>query len=338
MKNPLFDHAQTGVLFYVCLKTVHHMAHYLPKRKILRISFVTYPVLCVAISLMLRKDTTVTLSVLDCLLAVNLLFCFYPMSFEKETASAVFALIAAALMFPGLALRFSLQFSVPACIVLCVYLFYRLSHPVSDFRSLFRVDILWQIVERGNGSILSVLAISLNLFRCAGIGWPLIPVSALLAGTQHYCAYTGHTVLLGREKEKTLKNAIKGDLRTSAAANPVSDPRAEALYSRVVEYMDTRKPYLQEDFNLSMFAKCLFTNRTYLSHVINCYSGRNFKQFVNYYRVKYSVDLIRKDPHLSVMELASMSGFHSVVTFNMAFRANMNDTPGAFSRCCPRDS
>ena len=135
-----------------------------------------------------------------------------------------------------------------------------------------------------------------------------------------------------------MKNAIKGDLRTSAAVNPVSDPRAEALYSRVVEYMDTRKPYLQEDFNLSMFAKCLFTNRTYLSHVINRYSGRNFKQFVNYYRVKYSVDLIRKDPHLSVMELASMSGFHSVVTFNMAFRANMNDTPGAFSRCCPRDS
>lgn len=104
------------------------------------------------------------------------------------------------------------------------------------------------------------------------------------------------------------------------------------MYARIVRYMEDRKPFLDDDFCIFDLAKSVYSNRTYISKVINYYSGRNFKQFVNYFRVKYSVELMKKDLRLSVMELATMSGFHSVVTYNLAFRLNMDDTPANYKK------
>lgn len=91
--------------------------------------------------------------------------------------------------------------------------------------------------------------------------------------------------------------------------------------------MENKKPFLDDEYSLSDMAASVYTNKSYLSKTINILSGRNFCQFVNYYRIMYAVELMKKDPHLRVAELAIMSGFHTVVTFNMAFKMNMNLTP-----------
>jgi len=145
-------------------------------------------------------------------------------------------------------------------------------------------------------------------------------------------ALSGRLPALKKEKENSVRDIIKGNLRSSPYVAMDVDSRMNSLYTRAVDYMESRKPFLDEDFSLAAMSTALFTNKSYLSRVINYYSGRNFKQFVNYYRIRYAVDMIRKDPRLSVMELATMSGFHSVVTFNVAFRLNMNDTPGSYCR------
>ena len=61
-------------------------------------------------------------------------------------------------------------------------------------------------------------------------------------------------------------------------------------------------------------------------------SGSNFCQFVNYYRVKYSKELMRGNPGKKMIEVALSSGFNSVVTFNMAFKLNENLTPSEWLR------
>ena len=96
--------------------------------------------------------------------------------------------------------------------------------------------------------------------------------------------------------------------------------------------METKKPYLQDDFVVDDLSRMTRTNRLYLSKSINFHSGRNFNQLVNYYRVKYAMDLIRKDPGLRMVEVAQMSGFHTVVSFNMAFKLNEHMTPSEFAR------
>ena len=102
------------------------------------------------------------------------------------------------------------------------------------------------------------------------------------------------------------------------------------LYDRCCRYMTEKKPYLVTSFNEGDLASALFTNKVYLSRTINHYSGRNFRQYVNYYRVMYSMELFRKNMGLKVGELAEMSGFHSSTTYTRAFRAVMKRTPSSW--------
>lgn len=106
--------------------------------------------------------------------------------------------------------------------------------------------------------------------------------------------------------------------------------RGYELFQRIVTYMEDKRPYLDEKLNLDMFSKAIFSNKVYVSKTINYYSGKNFRQFVNWYRIRYALDLMRKDPHLKMEEVSMMSGFHSTVSFNMAFRLFEAKTPTAW--------
>lgn len=105
------------------------------------------------------------------------------------------------------------------------------------------------------------------------------------------------------------------------------DARNRVLYSKITAYMTERKPYLDGDFTLDDLARKLQTGRNAVSRAISYCSGRNFKQFLNWYRVKYAQDLIRKDPRLKMSEVAQMSGFNTQPSFNLAFRINTSGTP-----------
>ena len=76
----------------------------------------------------------------------------------------------------------------------------------------------------------------------------------------------------------------------------------------------------------------LYTNKVYVSRAINDHTGKNFCQYVNYHRIMYSVSAFRENPHLRISELAEMSGFHTIVSYNMAFRLVMNDSPGEWCK------
>lgn len=110
------------------------------------------------------------------------------------------------------------------------------------------------------------------------------------------------------------------------------ESKMKMLFDRVEEYMEEKKPFLEEDFQMSDLAEAVFTNKAYLSKTINKVYGNNFCQYVNSYRVKYAVELMEKDDRVKVVELAMLAGFHSVVSFNMAFKLFMNTTPSEYQR------
>jgi AraC-like DNA-binding protein len=102
------------------------------------------------------------------------------------------------------------------------------------------------------------------------------------------------------------------------------------LYDRCCRYMADRKPFLVESFSLGDLASVLYTNKVYLSKTINYYSGKNFRSYINYYRVMYAMELFRKNKSLTVTELGSLAGFHSGTTFNQAFKAVMQESPSTW--------
>ena len=120
----------------------------------------------------------------------------------------------------------------------------------------------------------------------------------------------------------------KGNDTESQADGPAAVD--QFLYDRCCRYMAERKPFLVESFSLNDFANALFTNKVYLSKTINYYSGKNFRSFVNYYRVMYAMELFRRNKALTVSELGSLAGFHSSTTFNTAFKAVMKESPSTW--------
>lgn len=135
------------------------------------------------------------------------------------------------------------------------------------------------------------------------------------------------TMYMTSSHEEELKSLLRGSLRTREVADGVKDMKMKMLYKQVLDYFDDKKPFLDEDVSLDDISRSLYTNKAYLSKTVNVLSGQNFRQFVNYYRVEYAIELIRRDPYLKVEELAMMSGFHNPVSFNMAFRLFKGKTP-----------
>ncbi len=139
--------------------------------------------------------------------------------------------------------------------------------------------------------------------------------------------------LLGR------RHGIRERNRRPASPEEGSDTESQAdgpevvdqiLYDRCCRYMAERKPFLVESFTLNDLAAALFTNKVYLSKAINYYSGRNFRSYINYYRVMYAMEIFRNNKALTVSQLGSLAGFRSNTTFNTAFKSVMQESPSTW--------
>jgi len=163
--------------------------------------------------------------------------------------------------------------------------------------------------------------------------WVVLALAVALFAALAVRARTGRTLFLPASKESDIKAMIKGCLRPApiqAAHTTEEAARMTRLYERAVALMEKKRPFLDDGFGLDDLARELFTNRAYLSKSINILSGRNFRQFVNYYRIQYCVEILRQDPNLKLINVAMMSGFHTTASFNMAFKLNLGETPTQF--------
>ena len=140
--------------------------------------------------------------------------------------------------------------------------------------------------------------------------------------------------LLGRRRalRESERQTISPDKNGDDTASRENGPEMvdQFLYDRCCRYMADRKPFLVESFSLNDLAGALFTNRVYLSKTINYYSGKNFRNYINYYRVMYAMELFRRNKSLTVAELGSLAGFHSGTTFNQAFKAVLKESPSTW--------
>jgi len=103
--------------------------------------------------------------------------------------------------------------------------------------------------------------------------------------------------------------------------------KADELYERLIVYFEKEKPYLRADLKIREVAMYLYSNKTYLSRIINDKHNQNFNQFVNYYRIEETKRLFHSNLKLSIQDLSNMSGFGSMATFSIAFRYYLGYTP-----------
>lgn len=93
--------------------------------------------------------------------------------------------------------------------------------------------------------------------------------------------------------------------------------------------MQLEKPYRHADLSVSDLADMLGTRPHVLSRVINDHYHKNFRDFVNAYRVEEFISLanMQQYKHYTFLALAQEVGFNSKSTFNLAFKKLTQQNP-----------
>lgn len=138
-------------------------------------------------------------------------------------------------------------------------------------------------------------------------------------------AWKSRLLLLDEKKALFAKNILKETMRDIRAES--NGKRMTALFKDIEDYMSTEQPYLNSGMSLNDLAIPMMTNRTYVSQTINVMFGKNFRQYVNHYRVEHAKRLMKKSGGVRMQKLAMESGFNTVPAFNMAFRMCEGMTP-----------
>ncbi len=128
----------------------------------------------------------------------------------------------------------------------------------------------------------------------------------------------------------------QADEEEPAAAERSEDERRvdQQLGEQLKAYFVRERPYLREALTLVEVAAALRVARGQLSRVVNETQGKSFTEFVNDYRVKQAMALMR-DPaqtHLSVDGIALEVGFRSRSVFFAAFKKRTEQTPAAWRK------
>lgn len=105
------------------------------------------------------------------------------------------------------------------------------------------------------------------------------------------------------------------------------------LCRRVDDFMLTEKPFLQKRMSLNQIAHKLEIPPYLLSALLNKHYGKNFRDFVNEYRIRQILTHIKDNPNwdqLTIEGIAFEAGFSSRTAFYAAFKKLTGKTPGVY--------
>lgn len=99
------------------------------------------------------------------------------------------------------------------------------------------------------------------------------------------------------------------------------------LLDQFQEYMETKKPYLNPELNISDVAMALRSNRTYISVLINENFDMSFRDYINKERIKYAKQIMLKNPDEILEVTAEKSGFSGDSQFAKKFKELEGTSP-----------
>lgn len=93
----------------------------------------------------------------------------------------------------------------------------------------------------------------------------------------------------------------------------------ETLFRRIIVEVEDKQGFLHRGLSLTSLTREVLSNRSYVSHCINFYSGLSVPDFINSYRIRYIQECFdggRKDP----VPIQYRCGFSSDASYIRNFR------------------
>lgn len=102
--------------------------------------------------------------------------------------------------------------------------------------------------------------------------------------------------------------------------------------SKVLEYVEKEKPYLNSNLTITELAKQLDMLTYQLSKIINNEIGKTFFDFINSYRVEEVKKMMKKNKNYKIIAIAYDCGFNSKSSFNRIFKKITGKTPSQYRK------
>lgn len=174
------------------------------------------------------------------------------------------------------------------------------------------------------------------LSNCRGV--PQLVITLLLGFELGYVFYSSPRCfkkqvvqsVAERKKAYLMGKSVKGGhLLQDEGYGIVSDDVIDdaRLISSLIELFEREKLYRNADVKIGNVAIMLGTNKTYLSRALNTRVGKNFCQFVNFYRVREICQLYLEDMSRDIRKISESSGFSSPSNFSIVFKYSTGFSP-----------
>ncbi|KJF42272.1 tetratricopeptide repeat protein [Draconibacterium sediminis] len=135
------------------------------------------------------------------------------------------------------------------------------------------------------------------------------------------------------EYKNRLYGLQKVEISTVNEKAPLLDAKTVEVYSeKLLKFVTEEQPFLIPNLSLRLLADQVEIHPNKLSWLLNERIGKNFNEFINYYRIEYFKQLAPdpKNSHISLIGLAYESGFNSKTVFNTYFKKETGMTPKEF--------
>jgi YesN/AraC family two-component response regulator len=132
---------------------------------------------------------------------------------------------------------------------------------------------------------------------------------------------------------KVTQDKSDSSVEVEEKVEQIENTQEKELYNKVIAYFETKQPYKQVHYSLSMCASDLNTNTKYLSDAINTYYG-TFDNLLNKYRLEFVKQML--DEHLAdkytIEYIYTLAGYHCRSTFYKNFYKAFRTTPLEYQR------
>lgn len=207
-----------------------------------------------------------------------------------------------------------------------------IAYRLSDNLYVMRCGSVWSVVCLAVDSAYIVVLMMLAVLMPLLSAWLSSLISLLILSALCVRIRNSSAFVLLVNMERRIVESMKVSHVDFPGESPGIDQLYNNIYERVLRYFEAHRPYLNSELTINDIVEVVYTNKLYISKAISHCTGRNFCQFVNYYRVTYAVEIFRENPQLKVVELSNRSGFNSTTSFSAAFRLYMGENPGDWCR------
>ncbi|MDR1739946.1 MAG: tetratricopeptide repeat protein, partial [Bacteroidales bacterium] len=131
----------------------------------------------------------------------------------------------------------------------------------------------------------------------------------------------------------TLQEDIpEGDIRKNTKKTHFTDDVQQELLNKILAIMEDTSIICDPKFSINKLAELIQSNQNYVSQVINHALKKNFRSFLNSYRIK-EAQRIFSEPDIARYTIESVAlqvGFKSQTTFNSAFKEIIGVSPNFY--------